>query len=151
MRNIKALAITLILGLAGMVYAAGNVQMVTQTQDKGKADSCCCCMSDGACPMKSHEHQSDHAKMDCCDMCKDGQCCEMGKDDKNCCAAMTDQAASGDHQAHDGACCKMHHNGDKSADKQSCEMGKDGHEGCCSGGSGCCHDGGCCKAKTARG
>ncbi len=146
MRNIKALVIALVLGLAGMVYAAGNVQMATQTQDKSKADACCCCMSDGACPMKSQEHATAHAaKMDCCDMCKDGKCCEMGKDahdGKGCCAAMAEHGKAGEHQAHDGACCNMHHDGDKSADKQSCEMGR-----------GCCHHedgGGCCKAKTAK-
>lgn len=141
MRNIKALVIALVLGLAGMVYAAGNVQMATQTQDKSKAESCCCCMSDSACPMKSHEHTTAHAaQMDCCDMCKDG------KDGKGCCAAMAEHGKAGDHQGHDGgACCNMHHDGDKSADKQACEMGKDG--------KGCCHhddDGGCCKAKTAK-
>jgi hypothetical protein len=149
MRNIKALVITLVLGLAGMVYAAGNVQMAAQTQDKAKADACCCCMSDGACPMKSHEHQSDAAaKMDCCEKGKDGQSCDMSKDGqegKNCCAAMADHAQAGDHQGHEGACCNMHHDGDKSADKQACEMGKDGAQGCCH------HEGGgCCKAKTAK-
>lgn len=142
MRKIKVLAVALILGLAGMVYAAGSMRATIGAQEKGKAEACCCCDTSGdACNMKSHQHGDSHKAAECCEMGKGEKgCC----DDKGCCAAMAEHGKSGGEH-HEGGCCAAHHSGDKSADKDSCNMGKEGAAGCCQHG-----DGGGCKAKTAK-
>jgi len=55
MKRIKVLALTLALGLAGFVYAAGsNAQSTTQACDVNTADASCCasgasCCTGGSC------------------------------------------------------------------------------------------------------
>jgi len=56
MKKIKVLALTLALGIAGVVYAAGsNAQSTTQACDMNKAESCCtnqsCCTGGSCCTM----------------------------------------------------------------------------------------------------
>lgn len=120
MRQIKFLAIALVLSLAGFVYAAGNAQESKRAGSTEKAGCCsvCCKAEDSCC--KSHKmgnRQSAGAGASAQDKemaCKDCECC---KDGKSCCA--------------EG--CKMSKTGKADG---CCDKSKEG--GCSSGGSACC-------------
>jgi hypothetical protein len=113
MKSIKLLVVTLMLALAGFVYAEGQSQDSKMACGTDKAGCCAtmdCCKKDGAECCKAHKmgNQQQTASQDkgkaCCD---GGECC---KDGKSCC----------------GEGCKMDKTGKAAG---CCETGKDG--GCC--------------------
>ena len=126
MRKIKATAVVIVLALAGMVYAAGNIQKTESAPDKAKAAACCAASGESCC-----------AKEKCCDKsaCAEA-CCKSDKEGAACCAAMSkDGKADANH-----SCCK----GDKTAASHSSQA-------CPADGTGCCANcGDCCKDKTAK-
>jgi hypothetical protein len=75
MKRIKVIALTLSLGIAGVVYAAQSNAQPTPTNNAQEA--ACCSMKDccdgGSCKMNG----------ECCDCCKGGAC-QMGG---ACCSA----------------------------------------------------------------
>lgn len=139
MRIIKLIVIALILGLTGIIYAAGT----QQTPATGKeAASCCakCCLKKEKSGDAKAAHKSCDMNMSgagCCnakgDCCKTGaECCKEGAE---CC------------KANDSACC-AHMSQDKQGKAQACDMQKDG-KGCCAD-SDCCKSGSCSKDKMAK-
>ncbi len=79
MKRIKVIALTLSLGVAGIVYAA---QSSAQSAPTDNAQAACCSMKDccdgGSCKMNG----------ECCDCCKGGAC-QMGG---ACCSAHKKQS-----------------------------------------------------------
>ncbi|MDQ3135141.1 MAG: hypothetical protein M3Q76_10090, partial [Acidobacteriota bacterium] len=64
MKSIKALALTIVLGLTGLAYAAGQAQDKATNARKSTAASCCtagadCCANGGSACCQAH-----HAKHD---------------------------------------------------------------------------------------
>ena len=101
MKIAKIFVLTIVLAMAGYVYASGTDQ---QRAKSGKAaacavESCCsarpeCCVPGAACclegaPCCNPTGSCCGKDQPCCEGCKDEQCCE-GHD--ICCAAGTDQA-----------------------------------------------------------
>jgi hypothetical protein len=111
----KLFAMTLVLGLAGVVYAAGQMQDAGhQNHGAQSADKPSCCQAG---------HQKDGQKA----AQKDGQKAAMSCDKDGCCQG----------HAADGGCCKGHKAGAQQASATA------GGESCCGGA--CGKDGGCCK------
>src|SRR5918912_1288572 len=114
MRNIKLIAIALMLGLTAIVYAAGSQQTPPQANGKEKAASCCSNCGDSCCMTKA----------DC------------GKPGAECCKAGAECCKAGE------SCCGQNHmSADKQGKAQACDM-KDG-KGCCGDSCACCKDGAC--------
>jgi hypothetical protein len=128
MRKIKATAVIVVLTLAGMVYAAGQMQETKNAPDKEKAAACCSMSGESCC-----------AKGKCCDKSAGTEaCCKSDKEGAACCAAVTkDGQACANH-----SCCKAATTNHSS---QACAM--DG-TGCCANCGDCSN--GCCKAKVAK-
>jgi hypothetical protein len=135
MRIIKLIVIALILGLTGIIYAAGGQQ--TPADEKSKAASCC--MKE----QKSGDAKTAHKS---CDTTKSGEgccnakadCCKPGAE---CCKAGAECCKTGD-----SSCCA--HMQDKQGKAQARNMQKDG-KGCCAD-SECCKSGSCSKEKVAQ-
>lgn len=142
MKNIKALAVALILGITGMVYAAGNLQ-TTETPDKGQAAASCC--ADCACCMKAHKAGDTKAAKESCQMGKDGCCCTSGMHHSKSAQSCGTQGCC----KSEGGCCKAQDKSDGAQAKaHSCEMSKDG-KSCCAD---CkdCQSGSCCKVQGTK-
>jgi hypothetical protein len=135
MLRIKLFAMTLVVGLAGVVYAAGNMQTGSHhnhgAQSADKAPACC---------------QKKDAQ-------KDGQTAAVSCDKDGCCRAHKADAkeAQGESCCDGGACCKGHHQkagAETAVVKTSADAGA---ADCCAGGS-CCKAGAdCCKGHKAEG
>jgi hypothetical protein len=132
MRTIKLIIIALILGLAGIVYAAGAKPSPAQADGKEKAASCCdsCCMKE----QKSGDAKAAHKS---CDMQKEG-CCNAKAD---CCQAKADCCKPGAECCKAGeSCCAQKETSHKAQGKaQACDMQKDG-KACCGASCECCKD-----------
>ena len=121
MRKIKITALVITLALAGVVYAAGNMQEAKQSPDKDKAAACCA---------KAQK---------CCNHSEGTEaCCKTDKEGAACCAAMTKDAKAGAEQPA-CSCCQAH-----AADAAGCCAN------CGDGCKDCCKDGACSKEKVAR-
>ncbi|HKC62350.1 MAG TPA: hypothetical protein VKB86_01875 [Pyrinomonadaceae bacterium] len=143
MRNIKFLAIALMLALTAMVYAAGG----QQTDVKEKAASCCANCNDSCC-MKGQKSGDAKTAHESCDMSKSGKSCCGAKAD--CCKAGADCCKAGAECCKKGeSCCGQNHmTNDKQGKAQACDM--KGGEGCCGADCACCKGGSCGKEKTAK-
>ena len=137
MRIIKLIVIALILGLTGIIYAAGGQQ--TPADGKSKAASCCAKCGDSCC-MK--EQKAGNAKTA-------HNSCAMNKTGEDCCNAKADCCKEGAEcrKAGDSSCC-AHMSRDKQGKAVACDMQKDG-KGCCAD-SECCKSGSCSKEKVAK-
>ena len=126
MRIIKLIVIALILGLTGIIYAAGGKP--SPTDGKDKAASCCAKCND-SCRMKAKGNAQTAHKS--CDMNKDGKgCCDAKPD---CCKPGAECCKAGAECCKTGAssCCADNHTSqDKQGKAQACDMQKDG-QGCC--------------------
>ncbi|MFL6210154.1 MAG: hypothetical protein ACJ74W_14965 [Pyrinomonadaceae bacterium] len=124
MNKVKTLALTLMLGLAGAVYAAGgNGQSAPQSCHMDMAGASCCAKD-------AH----------CCD---GGACCKADKSAHHATAQTGDEGASCCQSG--CSCCAAHKAGDKQTAQQAGMTHKDG-ESCCVSGASCCNGGSCCTA-----
>ena len=150
MLRIKLFAIILVVGLAGVVYAAGNMQTAAHqnhgAQSADKAPACC--------QKKDAGKDGQTAAMSCD---KDGGCCKDG-----CChghkadAKQASAKSEGESCCAGGGCCK---GGDASCCKGHKKAGAEaavvktsaGAESCCAAGAACCKEAGadCCQAHKA--
>ena len=129
MRRIKTLAMVLMLGLAGAVYAAGGMQTPTQSPDAKKEHAGCCDM---------HKQGDGQKAAHACQMKKDGAaagCCVSGA---ACC------------EGKGSACCAQHKQGAHAGHEQTAAAGSsamkhEGAAGCCAA---CEH---CSKKEKAEG
>ena len=132
MRNVKLMAVALMLTLTGVVYAAGYVQDAGHAHGSAAKASCC----------KAHDKGDKQTAAQSCD--KDGKgCCKAHKagaaeavsvkDGEGCCAG--GGCCSG------GSCSKGHK---KTADATYVEVSDKSGESCCAG-SDCCKDCACCQ------
>ncbi len=152
MNTFRRFVPALVLGLTMAIAGAGVAQNATQSGDKNKAESCCCCgdscaMKSGA--MKNHTMAADKQHECCCcgDSCavKDGPGKAANASGKHeCCGdscAMMKKDAKQNHSMTsdtDGCCC-----GDSCAMKHDTKMNmtsmkhdaSDKHESCCGGDS----------------
>lgn len=151
MLRIKFFAMTLVVGLAGVVYAAGNTQDAAQHQHHGAqtADKAACCQAghhQGA--QKDGQKHAHHAAMSCD---KDGgDCCKGHKAD----AKQHSAKAEGESccAGGGGGCCKGHQQkaGEGAAVVKASTT--EAAASCCGEGAACCKDGAaCCKAHRAAG
>lgn len=79
MKNIKGLALGLVLGLGLALSSIGFAQNTTQTDQPKEAESCCamasCCCKGDSCSMMKHDSKNHSAKEGCC--CCSGDSCNM--------------------------------------------------------------------------
>jgi hypothetical protein len=145
MRIIKLIVIALILGLTGIIYAAGGQQ--TPADGKSRAAQCCARCGDSCC-MKEQKSGDAKAAHKSCDMNKTGEGCCKAKAD--CCkagGAECCQAGAECCKAGDSTCC-AHMSQDKQGKAQACDMQKDGKG--CGADCDCCKSGSCSKEKAAQ-
>src|SRR4051812_40020319 len=121
MRIIKLIVIALILGLTGIIYAAGGQQ--TPADEKSKAAPCCAACGDSCC-MKEQKSGDAQAAHKSCDSIKSGEGCCTAKADcckpgAECCKAGAECCKTGD-----SSCC-AHMSQDKQGKAQACDMQKD--------------------------
>jgi len=132
MRKIKATALVITLALAGVAYAAGNIQEAKQSPVKDQAAACC------AEAEKCCNHSEGAEK-----------CCKKDKEGAACCAAMTKDAKAGAETAA-CSCCDAHAKGGEHAANHSSQACPTDGAGCCANCGDCCKDGACSKEKGAR-
>lgn len=136
MLRIKFFAVAVVLGLAGVVYAAAHAQDATHhnhdAHGAGKAASCC---------RGKHQKGGEQAAAMSCD--KDGAgCCgghhsdAAGKDGKGCCAG------------EGGGCCAAHKKEGAAAEAVKTSAGEQAAS-CCADGASCCKAHGKDGAQTA--
>lgn len=139
MRKIQATAVVIVLALAGMVYAAGQMQETKNAPAKEKAAACCSTPGESCC-----------TKGKCCDKSAGSEaCCKSDKEDAACCTAMSKDAKAGEQQTA-CSCCQGHATGGTQAANHSSQACPADGTGCCSNCGDCCKDGACCKAKAGK-
>ena len=144
MRIIKLIVIALILGLTGIIYAAGGQQTLANAKDKAAS---CCAKCDDSCCMKEQQSGDANTAHKSCDSTKSGKgCCDAKAD---CCKAGAECCKEGAEccKANDSSCC-AHMSQDKQGKAAACDMQKDGKGR--SAGSDCCKPGSCSKDKMAK-
>jgi hypothetical protein len=139
MRTIKLIIIALILGLTGIIYAAGGQQ--TPTDGKDKAASSCAKCGDLCCKkgQKSGTAKAAHKSSD------------INKSGDSCCKAKADCCKPGAEccKAGGSGCAQNHMTTEKQGKAQACDMQKDSKD-CCGAACECCKDNSCSKEKTAK-
>jgi hypothetical protein len=148
MLRIKFFAMTLVLGLTGVVYAAGNMQDAAHhnhgAQSADKAPACC---------------QAGHKKDAQKDAQKDGEKAAMSCDREGggCCKSHSADGKQASAKAEGesccagggGACCKSHQKAGADAAVVKTSADADAAD-CCGAGASCCKDGAaCCKGHKA--
>jgi hypothetical protein len=146
MFRIKLFAMALVVGLAGAVYAAGNIQDAAhQHHGAQSADKPACCQAGHQKDaQKAAQKEGEQAAMSCD---KDGCCKGHKADAKDASAKAEGASCCGDG----AACCKGHQKAGAEAAVVRTSADAEAAS-CCGAGASCCKDGAdCCKGHKAEG